>query len=105
MNDTEFNNLAENIFQKITAALEKCEADIDFFQTGSGSFTIDFGKAGVIVINSHEPSQEIWVAASKGAYHFRLDGENWCDTRSNESIGAVLTKLIQAQAGLDITFD
>ena len=105
MSDSEFSAISDNLFQYITRTLDVSGADLDFVQTDSGCFEIEAGGAGKIVINRHEVSREIWVAARSGARHFRWDGKEWRDTRSSETIWKALSEFIQSEAGVAISFD
>ncbi|MDR1275240.1 MAG: iron donor protein CyaY [Candidatus Accumulibacter sp.] len=92
MTDKEFQALTDTFFERLARALDGSDADL--VQTGSGVFEIEFDNAESIVVNRHAPSREIWVAARSGAHHFRWNGEDWRDTRSDETIRAVLSGMI-----------
>jgi CyaY protein len=48
------------------------------------------------------PNREIWVAARAGGFHFRAAAGIWRDTRSGEELAAALTRLLRAQADIEI---
>jgi CyaY protein len=103
MNDKEFYVRTEKFFEGLSRALEA--RDADFVQTDSGVFEIEFDNADRIVINRHAPSRELWVAARSGAHHFRWNGEEWHETRSGETIGAAIARLIFERSGISISLD
>ena len=85
MNESEFNEIVDNIFIEIEDAIEDaCEdtgADIDY-ETTAGILTLTFENNSQIIINRQEPLKEIWVAAKSGGFHFQYDEESqeWlCD--------------------------
>jgi CyaY protein len=56
------------------------DADLDAQRVG-GMVTLVFANRSQIVINQQKPLHEIWLAAKAGGFHYRLDGEQWLDTK------------------------
>ena len=102
MDDSEFNTLAGQALARIDAALETCEADLDFELAAGGVLEIEFADGSKIIVNRHAVAQEIWVAAKSGGFHFRHDGEVWRDTRDGEELMVKLSRLATAQAGAPV---
>ena len=99
MNEAEFNALADAALARIEAALEMSDADLDYAWVGDGIIEIEFADDSKIVVNRHLATQELWVAARSGGYHFRWDGAAWRDTRDGSELMALLSRLASAQAG------
>ena len=99
MDDSEFNALAEQALARIDAALEACDADLDFELAPGGVLEIEFADRSKIIVNRHGVAKEIWVAARAGGFHFRWDGACWCDTRDNAELMEKLSMLASQQAG------
>ncbi len=99
MDDKEFNALADAALARIDAALERCDADLDFELAAGGVLEIEFADGSKIIINRHGIAREIWVAARAGGFHFRWDGSNWSDTRDGQELMAKLSELASRQAG------
>ena len=99
MDDKEFNALAEQVLARIDAALEACDADLDFELAPGGVLEIEFADRSKIIINRHGVTKEIWVAARAGGFHFRWDGTAWRDTRDNAELMEKLSTLASQQAG------
>lgn len=99
MEDKEFNALADAALARIDAALEACEADIDFELAAGGVLEIEFDDGSKIIVNRHAVAQEVWVAARAGGFHFRWDGQAWRDTRDGAELMAKLSALASQQAG------
>lgn len=99
MDDSEFNALAEQVLARIDAALEACDADLDFELAPGGVLEIEFADRSKIIINRHGVAKEIWVAARAGGFHFRWDGAAWRDTRDNAELMEKLSMLASQQAG------
>ncbi len=101
MTETEFNQTVDAIFSKIEAALDTRDTDIDY-ETTAGILTLEFDNGSKIIINRQGPTQEIWVAAKSGGYHYRLDQGTWRNTRDNAELFSSLSSFIHQQSGEDI---
>ena len=99
MDDKEFNGLADAALARIDAALEACEAEIDFELAAGGVLEIEFEDGSKIIVNRHGVAREIWVAARAGGFHFRWDGKAWVDTRDGAELMQKLSALASQQAG------
>lgn len=99
MDDKEFNGLADATLARIEAGLEASTADIDFELAAGGVLEIEFENGSKIIVNRHAVAREIWVAAKAGGFHFRWNGEAWCDTRDGTELIAKLSALASQQAG------
>ena len=79
MNESEFNDIVDEILVDIEDAVEEvCDdtnADIDY-ETTSGILTLTFTNGSQIIINRQAPLKQIWVAAKQGGFHFDFDDEN-----------------------------
>ncbi len=99
MDDSEFNGLAEAALSRIDAALEACDADLDFELGAGGVLEIEFADGSKIIVNRHGVAKEIWIAARAGGFHFRWDGQAWRDTRDQTELMEKLSALASQQAG------
>jgi len=99
MNDSEFIDLTDQVLNRIETAVEASGANIDSSLVGGGVLELECEDGGKIVVNRHAVSQELWVAARAGGFHFQWDGKIWRDTRSSRELMAVLSELLSAQAG------
>ena len=99
MVDSEFNMLADVVLGRIESGLEACGVDLDFTTVSEGVLEIEFGDGSKIVVNRHGATEEIWVAARSGGFHFRWDGKTWRDTRDGGELFPALSILVSAQAG------
>jgi CyaY protein len=99
--ETEFNQAVDAIFLQIEAALDARDTDIDY-ETAAGILTLEFEDGSKIILNRQGPTQEIWIAAKSGGYHYRLDGGAWRNTRDGSELFAALSGYISQQAGQDI---
>ncbi len=79
MNESQFNQLAEETLIAIEEAVDASGADIDYDNAGD-ILTLEFADGSQIIINKQTPLSQIWVAAKSGGYHFDYDEANqaWC---------------------------
>jgi len=101
MTETEFNQAVDAIFLNIEAALDARDTDIDTEST-AGILTLEFDNGSKIILNRQGPTQEIWVAAKSGGYHYRLDNGAWRNTRDGSELLSSLSTFISQQSGEDI---
>ena len=101
--ESDFVALADRVLGAVAAALDAVDADVDW-TLNDGVLTIDCGAGGKLIVNRHQPSREIWVAAKSGGFHFRASGAAWSDTRDGSELGASLSALLRAQAGIEVDF-
>lgn len=102
MNESEFNDVIDNIFIEIEDAIEDaCEesgADIDY-ETTSGILSLTFTNASQIIINRQAPLQQIWVAAKQGGFHFDFNTESEQWICSGKELYASLSEYCSDQSG------
>jgi len=105
MNESEFNDIVDDILIEIEDAIEEaCDesgADIDY-ETSAGILTLTFNNGSQIIINRQAPLQQIWVAAKQGGFHFDFnsDSEQWlCN---DKELYAALSEYCTEQAGQKI---
>jgi CyaY protein len=99
MDESEFEQIANEMIHRIEAALDACDADLDFQLAAGGVLEVEFADRSKIIVNRHGAAQEIWVAARSGGFHFRFGEGQWRDTRSGEELFAALSRLCSLQAG------
>ena len=99
MTESEFETLAGAALAALESAFEAGAPDADVQTKGAGVLEIEFDDGSKMVINRHGAAREIWVAAKAGGFHFRHDGNNWCDTRDGTELFAAVSRLASQQAG------
>lgn len=106
MTESEFLQLSESTMRAIEDALEKALSDVDVdveCNLAGNILEIEFmDKGSKVLINSHSPMRELWVAAPSGAHHFRFAHDRWTDTRSAQDLYATLSAIVSIQAEKDL---
>jgi CyaY protein len=77
MNESDFDQLAEDTMLAIEEAIDACGVDIDYDNAG-GILTLEFDNSSRIIINRQTPLSQLWVAARSGGYHFDYDADAGC---------------------------
>jgi len=104
MNESEFNQLAEDTMIAIEEAIEESGVDIDYDNVAD-ILTLEFGDGSKIIINKQTPLSQIWVAARSGGFHFDYDESSrlWClNGDKQKDLFSQLGKYCTQQAGEDV---
>lgn len=104
MIETEFHQRVDAILMQLESAFDETDVDIDS-ELASGILTLTFENGSKVIVNRQTPNREIWVAAKRGGFHFRLADNAWRDTRSGESLADLLSNVISQQSGASIVID
>ena len=99
LDESAYHARVDAVFAAIASALDDIGADIDSDISG-GILTLEFENRSKAILNRQTFNREIWVAAKCGGFHFRFDGTNWRDTRSDEPLESLLVRVISEQSGI-----
>lgn len=103
MDESRFNQLADDMLARIEAALADSDADFDYELKSGGVIELEFADGGKIIINRHTAAREIWVAARSGGFHFKPDGDAWVNARDGSQLIQVLERCMSEQAGTSVS--
>ncbi|KFZ37735.1 frataxin [Shewanella mangrovi] len=107
MTDTEYHQLADDMFERIENAIEYAidaqDADVDIDASGN-VLQLEFGDGSKIVINKQEPLHELWVASRFGGYHFAYVDGKWLDQRNGGEFMPFVRESIAKQSGIELNF-
>ena len=101
---TQFNEIADTLFEQIVDAIDTTDA-ADDIELNQGVLEITCVNKSKIIINRHAPTQEIWVAAKSGGYHFKFADKAWVDTRSGERLPDAMGRVVFEQSGVRVAFN
>ncbi|ETD70789.1 frataxin [Pelistega indica] len=107
MTETEFlvraDKIINNIQRQADDWFENLDIDVDAKKEGY-VLTLIFNNKHHVVINAQTPLQEMWLAAPSGAFHYRLEGENWVNTREEgANLGEQIAELCSGLTGKSLT--
>ena len=108
MNETEFNQLAEELMLSIEEAIDDSGADIDY-ENAAGVLTLTIEANGSKVIVSRQSAMaQIWVAAKSGGYYFNISenisGNDWVCNATGETLQGLLARVCEEQGGGVVEF-
>ena len=103
MTETEFLDLSDVIFDRIEAACDDGEADIEPLRQGN-VLELEFDDGSKVIVNRHVPNQELWIAARHGGFHYRFLAGSWQSTRGEGEFFSDLAEAIRIHSGEDFRF-
>jgi CyaY protein len=106
MNESDFNQLAEDTMLAIEEAIDNCGVDIDY-DNSAGILTLEFDNGSRIIINKQTPLTQLWVAARSGGFHFDYDAgaECWRLQGKSDELFSCLGRYCSEQAGETVSFE
>ena len=103
MTESEFNELADAVFQRIERAIDDSNTDIDYDSNGT-VMEMEFADGSKLIVNRHVPNREIWLAAKTGGFHYALENERWLSQRDGSEFFTKLSELVQLGSGQHLDF-
>jgi len=103
MNESDFNQLAEDTMTAIEEAIDDCGVDIDYDSAG-GILSLEFGNGSQIIVNKQTPLSQLWVAARSGGFHFDYDSGDqcWRLQGGGDELFSCLSRYCTEQAGEEV---
>jgi CyaY protein len=100
MTESEFNQLADSVFQRIEQAADAAEIDC---QINGAVLELETDDDQKIIVNRHGPTQEIWLAARSGGFHYAWTGDRWLSQRDGSELYQRLGAILSQACGASIT--
>ena len=109
MNNTKYTEIVESLYNSIEETLdhmmEQQNTPIDY-ENSSGVITINCEDTETeVIISRQQASQQIWVAAKSGGFHFDHNGKVWQCSKTNESLQNLLSRVCTEQSNNEIVFN
>ncbi len=101
MNESEFQEIADQTIEDLQDAIDNSGADIDYDEIG-GVLTLEFENGSKIIFSKQGAMNQLWMAARSGGFHFDFneDKQQWiCDSGDREELYGMLSRLATEQAG------
>lgn len=101
MTEFEFDQKVDAILMALEESIDEQEAEIDY-DNAAGILTLEFENGSQIIINRQAPTQQIWVAARSGGFHFAYDADQdiWhLEGKPEQQFLACLNQYCSEQAG------
>lgn len=103
MTESEFNELADAVFERIERSIDASGAEIECNLNGP-VLELECAGGSKVVINRHGPNREIWLAAKPGGFHYAYRDGRWLSGRDGSELFDKLGELVSAAAGETVRF-
>ena len=103
MTESEFNELANAIFNRIEQTIDAGGADIECNLNGP-VLELEFEDGSKVIINRHGPNQEIWLAAKSGGFHYAMQEGQWVSKRDGSELFGKMGELVLLGSGEALKF-
>jgi len=104
VNDSEFIQLADQLYQNIEDSIEQSGADVDYDQNGS-LLTLEFENKTKLIINRQQPLHQVWLATLENGHHYDYINGKWIDNRSGDEFLSFLSAAIFKQSNEKVYFN
>ena len=104
MNDSQFQQLADELYQTIEDCIEESGTDVDYDQNGA-LLTLEFENRTKLIINRQQPLHQVWLATLENGHHYDFKDGFWIDDRSGAEFLSFLSAAITKQSGIKIIFE
>ena len=101
-----FADRIDALLTRIEEAVDRLPGAIEVDTARSGNvLTLTFENDHRVVVNSQDATEELWLAARSGGYHYRLDAASgqWLDTRGGDPFDVALRRVVEAETGVALT--
>lgn len=102
MTESEFIQYSDDLFGYIEETIEDHGWALDC-EYGGNVLTIASEDDEQVVVNRHVATQELWIAARSGGYHFALKDGQWRSARDGSEFFAMLNQVLTAVCGEEVT--
>ncbi|MDH3354037.1 MAG: iron donor protein CyaY [Chromatiales bacterium] len=103
MTESEFNQQIDSTLLQIEEALDECEVDIDY-ENSAGILTLELENGSQVIINRQLATQQLWVAAIDGGYHFDYseNSQQWLQDRDGSELFSIVNRVLSQQSGAHV---
>ena len=105
MDESRYQQLADEAFRKIESMLEDVDADDVDVERSGDVITLTFRDRKKCVVNTQRPTRQIWLAANARAWHFGYDEatKSWLDDKGQGiELFARVGAIVKEHAGVDL---
>lgn len=101
MTESEFLQYSDDLFAYIEETIDTHGWSLDCEINGN-VLNIESEDNEQIVVNRHTATQELWIAAKSGGYHFAQTEGQWRSARDNSEFFVVLSQVLSVASGDDV---
>jgi CyaY protein len=101
MTESEFLQYSDDLFGHIEESIDAGGWSLDC-ETSGNVLTIEADSGAQIIVNRHAATQELWIAAKSGGYHFACQQGQWLSARDGSEFFAILSQVLSAACGDEV---
>lgn len=98
MNELEFNDSLDALYECIEEAVDDLDLDTDCEIAGS-VLSVHCPDGSSLIFSRQPSTQQLWLAARSGAFHFHQPDGQWLCTRSGRSFDEIFAEVCLDQLG------
>lgn len=100
-----FADRIDALLSSIEEAVDRMPGSVEIDTARAGNvLTLTFESDHRVVINSQEATEELWLAARSGGFHYRWKDDRWEDTRGGPTFDVALAKLVEDETGIALAY-
>ena len=107
MTEPGFNTLYEQTLMTVEGTVEEAidnnDVDIDF-ESVNDILTLTCPDGSSIIITRQSATNQLWLAAKSGGFHFDFQNKRWVCDADGESLSDKLTSMCIQQADVQLDF-
>ena len=107
MDDSTYSRLVTDTFGALLDAFEEVDPDLVDVISAGDVLTLTYADKSSCVVNTQRPTQQIWLAGRRQAWHFSYDDAKaqWLDDKGRgDELFATLARLTHEVAGVRLAF-
>lgn len=103
---SEFNFLQQydQTLRYLEEAIDEQGEELDY-ENQAGMLTIFCPNGSQIIVSRQSATEELWLAAKTGGFHFRFENGKWCSTRDDVHLKQRLEEVVLLQSQEKLVFD
>lgn len=104
-----YRQLSEGLFAQMADFFDNLATrapDLDADWLDDQVFKIEFENGNEVLISKHDSSEEIWLSAPSGGFHFHFENGKWLDPRTQQEFSSCLAECLKqaGQLNVDLPF-
>jgi CyaY protein len=105
MDEATFRTVSSVVIERVRTALDAQDPDVVEANIEADVLKISFPSGAPFVLNMQRPIKEMWLAADRNAWHFKLNADGaWRDKKNGDELYATLARLVHDRAHVSVSF-
>ena len=105
MDEEAFKHVSAVVIERVRKAIDAEDPDVVEANLEADVLKLSFPSGAPFVLNMQRPTREMWLAADRNAWHFKLTADGlWHEKKNGDELYATLARLIGERARVQVTF-